>query len=269
MYTTEQFEGIIAETITINGTNGDAIHTYFARPMGAGPFPAVVLAHHLPGWDELYREFTRKLAHHGYLAISPDLYCREAHGTPEDVAAAVRADGGVSDDQVMGDLEAAAKYVLSLPNSNGKVGTFGTCSGGRHVFLAGCRLDCFDAIVECWGGNVIMSDEQLTDKQPVSPNSYTQDLNAPLLGIFGDLDQKLRAKRLETPRVRVPKGSIGLTEQFCNIYTYESPGGWNIIGNTPIKIFDKSNISNPTLINPGDTVKFYKITKEEYINWNE
>ena len=86
---------------------------------------------------------------------------------------------------------------------------------------------------------------------------------------FGDLDQKLRAKRLETPRVRVPKGSIGLTEQFCNIYTYESPGGWNIIGNTPIKIFDKSNISNPTLISPGDTVKFYKITKEEYINWNE
>ena len=86
---------------------------------------------------------------------------------------------------------------------------------------------------------------------------------------FGDLNQKLRAKRLETPRVRVPKGSIGLTEQFCNIYTYESPGGWNIIGNTPIKIFDKSNISNPTLINPGDTVKFYKITKEEYINWNE
>jgi len=86
---------------------------------------------------------------------------------------------------------------------------------------------------------------------------------------FGDLEQKLRAKRLETPRVRVPKGSIGLTEQFCNIYTYESPGGWNIIGNTPIKIFDKSNISSPTLINPGDIVKFYKITKEEYINWNE
>ena len=101
MYTTDQYEGMIAETITISGTNGDAINTYFARPMGPGPFPAVVLAHHLPGWDELYREFTRRLAHHGYLAISPDLYCREAHGTPEDVAAAVRADGGVSDDQVL------------------------------------------------------------------------------------------------------------------------------------------------------------------------
>ena len=84
MYTTEQYEGMIAETITIKGANGDEIHTYFARPQGPGPFPAVVVIHHLPGWDETYRDFTRKLAHHGYLAISPDLYCRDAHGVPED-----------------------------------------------------------------------------------------------------------------------------------------------------------------------------------------
>ena len=64
-------------------------------------------------------------------------------------------------------------------------------------------------------------------------------------------------------------GSIGITEQFCNIYTYESPGGWNIIGNTPIKVFNKLNQENPTLINPGDRVKFYKINKEEYQNFNE
>jgi len=86
---------------------------------------------------------------------------------------------------------------------------------------------------------------------------------------LGDIDKKLRAKRLETPRVRVPKGSVGITEQFCNIYTFESPGGWNIIGNTPINIFDKSNTSNPALINPGDTVSFFKINKKEYENWNE
>ena len=64
--------------------------------------------------------------------------------------------------------------------------------------------------------------------------------------------------------MKVPKGSIGLTEQFCNIYTYESPGGWNIIGNTPLEIFNKENRSEPALINPGDKVKFNKITKEEY-----
>ena len=86
---------------------------------------------------------------------------------------------------------------------------------------------------------------------------------------LGDLDINMRAKRLETPRVRVPKGSIGLTEQFTNIYTFESPGGWNIIGNTPLNIFDSSNEKDPNLINPGDTIVFKKITKIQYQNYNE
>ncbi len=86
---------------------------------------------------------------------------------------------------------------------------------------------------------------------------------------LGDLNKKIRIKRLETPRVKVPKGSIGITEQFCNIYTFESPGGWNIIGNTPISIFNKNNESNPALINPGDKVTFYKITSKEYNNWDD
>ena len=86
---------------------------------------------------------------------------------------------------------------------------------------------------------------------------------------LGDTRQNIRLNRLETPRVKVPKGSIGITEQFCNIYTYDSPGGWNIIGNTPVKIFDKSNQENPALINPGDRVTFYKISKQEYQKYNE
>ena len=86
---------------------------------------------------------------------------------------------------------------------------------------------------------------------------------------LGDTRKNIRLNRLETPRVKVPKGSIGITEQFCNIYTYESPGGWNIIGNTPVKIFDKSNQENPALINPGDRVTFYNISKQEYQNYNE
>ena len=86
---------------------------------------------------------------------------------------------------------------------------------------------------------------------------------------LGDTRKNIRLNRLETPRVKVPKGSIGITEQFCNIYTYESPGGWNIIGNTPVKIFDKSSQENPALINPGDRVTFYKISKQEYQKYNE
>ena len=86
---------------------------------------------------------------------------------------------------------------------------------------------------------------------------------------LGDLETELRAKRLETPRVKVPKGSVGLTEQFANVYTFESPGGWNIIGNTPSVIFDSSKENNPNLINPGDAVTFEQITKDQYNNFNE
>ena len=86
---------------------------------------------------------------------------------------------------------------------------------------------------------------------------------------MGDINKNLRLNRLETPRVKVPKGSIGITEQFCNIYTYDSPGGWNVIGNTPSKIFDKFNFNNPLKIKPGDKVIFYEINKKEYLNWNE
>ena len=86
---------------------------------------------------------------------------------------------------------------------------------------------------------------------------------------LGDLDKNMRTSRLETPRVKVPKGSVGLTEQFANVYTFESPGGWNIIGNTPLKIFDKSKTESPNLINPGDTVVFNKISLEDYKNYNE
>ena len=81
---------------------------------------------------------------------------------------------------------------------------------------------------------------------------------------LGDTNKNIRLKRLETPRVKVPKGSVGITEQFCNIYSYESPGGWNIIGNTPVKVFDKNNEKKPTLIEPGDSVQFYEITKNEF-----
>ena len=81
---------------------------------------------------------------------------------------------------------------------------------------------------------------------------------------LGDLNDSLYARRLDTPRVKVPKNSIGLTEQFCNIYTFESPGGWNIIGKTPLDIFDNKNNTSPNLINPGDTISFFQISKSEF-----
>ncbi len=189
MYTTDQYEGMLAETIVLPGFHADLINAYFARPLGPGPFPAVVLVHHLPGWDEWYREITRKFAQHGYAALCPNLYHRQGVGTPEDVAALVRGQGGVSDEQVLGDVGAALAMLLALPYINGKVGVFGTCSGGRHAYLAACRIPGFSAVVDCWGGRVVMSPADLTPMQPVAPLDYTADLSIPLLGIFGNDDQ--------------------------------------------------------------------------------
>lgn len=189
MYETNMYEGMIAETTTIPGHGGELIGAYFARPLGPGPFPGVVVIHHMPGWDEWYREATRKFAHHGYAALSPNLYHRAGHGTPEDVAAKVRAEGGVADEQVMGDLAGALQVLRSLPNNNGKVGVWGTCSGGRQAFLAACLIDGFDAAVDCWGGRVVMAQEDLSPKYPVAPIDYTERLSCPLLGLFGEEDR--------------------------------------------------------------------------------
>lgn len=189
-YTTEQYQGVLAETTTVNGYNEDSIHAYIARPLGAGPFPGIVLIPHALGWTDFHKETAYKLAHQGFITIVPDIWCRVGHGSIEDVMAKSRADGGLPDDQVIGDVAGAGNMIRSLPTSNGRVGVIGSCSGGRHTFLVGCRTNgIFDAAVECWGGNVVQSADKLTEAQPVSPIEFTKDLSCPLLGIFGNDDQ--------------------------------------------------------------------------------
>lgn len=195
---TDSYEGLIAETTSVIGRNGDPIHAYLARPLGAGPFPSMVLFHHLPGWDDWYRQITRLFASRGYVTISPDLYCRTGHGEPDDVAARVRAEGGVPDAQVVGDAAGCTEFVRALPTSNGKVGFMGTCSGGRHAYLAACRLSEVDAVVDCWGGRVVAPADELTDKQPVAPVDYTAELSCPVLGLFGDEDKNPTPAQVDT-----------------------------------------------------------------------
>jgi len=176
------------ETISINGHNGDTISAYVARPLGAGPFPGIVLIHHNPGWDEWYCETTRKFAHHGYAAISHNLFQRAGEGRSDDVAAKVRAEGGIPDAQAIGDSEGAVKWLRAQPWLNGKVGVIGSCSGGRLAFLYACHTKSIDALVELWGGRVVMKKEELTPKMPVAPIEFTKNLACPMLGLFGNDD---------------------------------------------------------------------------------
>jgi len=191
------YEGLIAETIKFKGHNGDTGDAYYARPSRAGKFPGVVVIMHLPGWDEWIIETTRKFAHHGYAAIAPHLYFREGTGSPDDLGARVRAAGGVADEQVVGDVAGSMAYLRAQANSNGKVGVIGFCSGGRHAYLAGCKIPNIDAIVDCWGGNVVVDDpKQLNAKRPVAPIELTEKITAPLLGIFGNDDENPTADQV-------------------------------------------------------------------------
>ena len=113
------------------------------------------------------------------------------------------------------------------------------------------------------------------NRNKILENFFSKDYFCYMTGFIagmpflGDLDENMRVPRLETPRVKVPKGSVALTEQFANIYTFESPGGWNILGNTPADIFDNTKEVEPNLINPGDTIVFKQISIEEYNNYND
>jgi len=194
-FRTDDRAGITAEVIAYPGGNGDEITAYIARPISDDPVPGVVAVHHMPGWDEFYREFSERLARHGLFVICPNLYDRFGHGTPDDITAKVRSEGGVRDDTVVADCEAAANWLRAQPGSSGKVGIIGTCSGGRHALLTASRVSGFDAVADLWGGGVVMSKEELSDARPVAPIDYTAGLSAPLLGLFGN-DDKHR------PRIR-------------------------------------------------------------------
>jgi carboxymethylenebutenolidase len=178
-----------AETVQIAGHGGDPVEAYLAQPLGGTPAGGVVVIHHMPGYDESNKEITRKFAAHGYLARCPNLYSREAPGaSPDDAAAAARARGGVPDDRLVGDVEAAADYLRSFGSSNGKIATVGYCSGGRQSFLAACRLT-IDAAVDCYGAFVVAPPPE---GLPVSIEPIVDlagDLSCPLLGLFGAEDQ--------------------------------------------------------------------------------
>ncbi len=186
---TGAYEGMIAETISLKGYNGDTIRAYYSRPLGEKTYPGILLIPHMPGWDEFCREAARRFTQHNYAVICPDIYCRFGTGDPVEVSGKMREAGGVHDACVMGDSQACIDYLRQQPQSNGKVGVIGMCSGGRHTFLAACTLEGIDAAVDCWGGGVIMSDDQLSPSRPVSPITYAEKLSCPLLGIFGNEDR--------------------------------------------------------------------------------
>ncbi len=179
------YEGMIAETVGLVGHNEDQTSGYLARPVGAGPYPGVVVIHEIFGLVTHQKEVVRKLAAHGYVAIAPDLHHREGPGDPEDVAKVVGAAGGNPDARTIGDVEGAAALLRSLPYCNDKVGAMGFCSGGRQTYLVACNIPSLDAGIVCYGGRIVAPLDSLNERQPKAPIDMTEGLSCPLMGLFG------------------------------------------------------------------------------------
>ena len=181
-------DALLAETIMITGHNGDTIEAYSARALDESPRGGVVVIHHMPGYDPQTKEIARNFAYHGYNAVVPNLYWREAPGaSPDDAAATARANGGVPDERLVGDVAGAVEYLKGLGNSNGKVGTIGYCSGGRQSFLAAVSLQ-LDAAVDCYGAFIV---GEIPEGMPLKVTPIvdkTPNLSCPLLGLFGEED---------------------------------------------------------------------------------
>jgi carboxymethylenebutenolidase len=213
------YDAIMAETVNITGHGGDQIEAYQARPLGPGPYGGVVVIHHMPGYDEQTKEITRTFAVNGYNAICPNLYTREAPGaSPDDAAAAARAQGGVPDERLVGDVDGAAKFLRSLTNSNGKVGTIGYCSGGRQSFLAAVSLP-LDAAVDCYGAFVVGNPPEGMPLKVGPIVDRTKDLSCPLLGLFGADDQYPSPEHVQELEQELK--AQGKTYEF---HTYEGAG---------------------------------------------
>ena len=200
------YEGMSAEVISIRGHGEKDVPVYIARPLGAGPFPAVVFVMHAPGWDEWCKEQTRKLAHHGYISICPNIFNDFGQGSSDDVAAKARAAGGPADADMLADEEAAIHFVRSLPSSNGKVGIMGPCSGGRNSYLVACQSrEKVDAAINLWGGGSVMAPADLNAKKPVSPHELTKNLQCPMLGLFGNEDRNPTPEQVDILEAELKK----------------------------------------------------------------
>ncbi|MHB1569402.1 MAG: dienelactone hydrolase family protein [Solirubrobacteraceae bacterium] len=178
-----------AETVQIAGAGDDQIEAYVARPDGDGPRGGVVVIHHMPGYDRASKEITRRFAELGFDAVMPNLHWREAPGAaPDDAAATARAQGGVPDERLVGDVDGAARWLRALATSNGNVGVIGYCSGGRQSVLAACNLE-LDAAVDCYGAFVTGTPPEGFPLKVSNLVDQLPRLSCPLLGLFGNEDQ--------------------------------------------------------------------------------
>ena len=167
------------ESIQVDGSQMDM---YLSTPEGSGPFPAMVVIHHMSGVDQFVRDMTDRLAGAGYASVAPNLYHRASDA---ERAAASGPRDLLKDPEVVIDVNATVDYLRNHAAVAGeRLGLIGFCMGGRVVWLAAATNPHFKAAVPCYGGSIMLA----WDNAGQTHFELSSGISCPILFHFGELD---------------------------------------------------------------------------------
>ena len=192
---TTDANGLDAGTIAVE-TGNLRMNAYRAKPEGKRNLPIVLVVHEIFGLHEWVKDMCRRYAKAGFYAIAPDLYQRQGDATKVADFKVLIGDivSKVPDAQVMGDLDAAAKFAGTDGGNAVRLGITGYCWGGRIVWLYAAHNPKLKAGVACYGRLV----GKPTELQPKNPIDLVASINAPVLGLYGALDKGIPVADTET-----------------------------------------------------------------------
>jgi len=197
-------QGLITADVTYPAPDGFALPAYVARPSGEGPFPVVIVASEIFGVHAYIQDICRRLARQGYVAVAPAFFVRVADPAPLSDFAQIRPIvAAATYEQVMGDIAATLDWLDTQPWARAdKVGITGYCWGGKVVWQACARFEQIDVGV-AWYGQLATAATATPEQAAAGapwPVDLAKDLKAPVLGLYGELDQGIPLTAVEAMR---------------------------------------------------------------------
>jgi carboxymethylenebutenolidase len=168
-------------------------------PASGGPFSVILVVQEIFGVHEHIRDVCRRLAKEGHMAISAELYARQGSvARLTDIQEILRTVvSKVPDDQVMSDLDAVVEYAKASGHGDAvRLGITGFCWGGRITWLYAAHSPMLKAGV-AWYGRLVGEPNPLTPRHPID---LVKDLKAPVLGLYGGVDQGIPVETVERMR---------------------------------------------------------------------
>lgn len=209
-------KGLTAGWVEVPAAGGN-MRAYRAQPEKGTRLPTVLVVAEIFGIHEYIQDVCRRLAHQGYLAIAPDLFARQGDPTKYTEIAKLQADiiSKIPDAQVIGDLDATAKWAAGHDGDANALGIVGFCWGGRFVWLYSAHNPKLKAGAAFYGALRGKRDDTLRPKFPVD---ITAEMHAPIRGAYGAEDTGITQDDVAAMREALAKGSAAAKASVIDVY---------------------------------------------------